>query len=70
MKRIFILLAVITLAALSITAFAQRAKEAEVLYHRGVQLEEVKGELKEAIAVYEKLLKEFVDVRTIAAQAL
>ncbi|MCJ7579502.1 MAG: tetratricopeptide repeat protein, partial [Candidatus Aminicenantes bacterium] len=46
------------------------AKEAEVLYHRGVQLEEVKGELKEAIAVYEKLLKEFVDVRTIAAQAL
>jgi Tol biopolymer transport system component len=70
MKRIFILLAVITLAALSIPAFAQRAKEAEVLYHRGVQLEEVKGELKEAIAVYEKLLKEFVNVRTIAAQAL
>jgi len=70
MKRFFILLAVITLAALSITAFAQRAKEAEVLYHRGVQLEEVKGELKEAIAVYEKLLKEFVNVRTIAAQAL
>jgi len=70
MKRFFILLAVITLAAVSITAFAQRAKDAEVLYHRGVQLEEVKGELKEAIAVYEKLLKEFVDVRTIAAQAL
>jgi Tol biopolymer transport system component len=70
MKRFLILLAVITLAALSITAFAQRAKEAEVLYHRGVQLEEVKGELKEAIAVYEKLLKEFVNVRTIAAQAL
>jgi len=70
MKRIFILLAVITLTALSITAFAQRAKEAEVLYHRGVQLEEVKGELKEAIAVYEKLLKEYVNVRTIAAQAL
>jgi Tol biopolymer transport system component len=70
MKRFSILLAVITLAALSITAFAQRAKEAEVLYHRGVQLEEVKGELKEAITVYEKLLKEFVDVRTIAAQAL
>ena len=70
MKRFFILLAVITLAALSITAFAQRAKDAEILYHRGVQLEEVKGELKEAIAVYDKLLKEFVDVRTIAAQAL
>ena len=70
MKRFFILLAVITLTALSIPAFAQRTKEAEVLYHRGVQLEEVKGELKEAIAVYEKLLKEFVDVRTIAAQAL
>ena len=70
MKRFFILLAVITLAAVSITAFAQRAKDAEVLYHRGVQLEEVKGELKEAIAVYEKLLKEFVNVRPIAAQAL
>ena len=70
MKRIFILLAVITLTGLSITAFAQRAKDAEILYHRGVQLEEVKGELKEAIAVYDKLLKEFVDVRTIAAQAL
>jgi len=70
MKRMFILLAIITLTALSITAFAQRAKDAEVLYHRGVQLEEVKGELKEAIAVYEKLLKEFVNVRPIAAQAL
>jgi Tol biopolymer transport system component len=70
MKRFLILFAVITLAALSITAFAQRAKEAEVLYHRGVQLEEVKGELKEAIAVYEKLLNEFVNVRPIAAQAL
>jgi len=70
MKRFFILLAIITVAGLSITAFAQRAKDAEILYHRGVQLEEVKGELKEAIAVYDKLLKEFVDVRTIAAQAL
>jgi len=70
MKRMSIFLAVITLATLSITAFAQRAKEAEVLYHQGVQLEEVKGELKEAIAVYEKLLKEFVNVRPIAAQAL
>jgi len=69
MKRTIILFAVFTLAALSITAFAQRAKEAETLFHRGVHFEEVRGELKEAIAIYEKLVKEFADVRPVVAKA-
>jgi Tol biopolymer transport system component len=70
MKRIFILLAVITMAALSITAFAQRAKDAKTLFHRGMHFEEVRGELKEAIAIYEKLIKEFPDVRPVMAKAI
>ena len=70
MKRFFILLAVITVAAFSITAFAQRAKEAETLFHRGVHFEEVRGELKEAIAVYEEIVKKYSENRPVTAQAL
>lgn len=70
MKRYVIVLAVIALAALFMTALPQRAKEAETLFHRGVHFEEVRGELKEALAVYEKIIKEFPDVRTIVAKAI
>jgi Tol biopolymer transport system component len=70
MKRFSIVLAVIIAAALSITALPQRAKEAETLFHRGVHFEEVRGELKEAIAIYEKLIKEFPDVRPVVAKAI
>ncbi len=69
MKRTIIVVAVIVLTALSITAFTQRVKEAETLFHRGVHFEEVRGELKEAIAIYEKLIKEFADVRPVVAKA-
>jgi Tol biopolymer transport system component len=69
MKRFFILLAVITVAAFSITAFAQRAKEAETLFHRGVHFEEVRGELKEAIAIYEDIVKNYPENRPLAAKA-
>ena len=69
MKRMFILLAVIALAALSITAFAQRDKEAETLFHRGVHFEEVRGELKEAIAIYEEIVKKYPENRPVAANA-
>lgn len=70
MKRVFILLAVVIAAAVSIAALPQRAKEAETLFHRGVHFEEVRGELKEAIAIYEKLIKEFPDVRPAVAKAI
>jgi Tol biopolymer transport system component len=70
MKRIFTLLAVITLAALSVMALAQRDKEAETLFHRGVHFEEVRGELKEAIAVYEEIVKKYPENRPVTAKAL
>jgi len=70
MKRFTIIFAIITLAVLSVTAFSQRDKDAETLYQRGLHFEEVRGELKEAIAVYEKLVKEFPDVRKVVAKAI
>lgn len=70
MKRYFIFLGTITLAALSVMAPAQRAKDAETLFHQGVHYEEVRGELKEAIAVYEEIIKKFPENRPVAAQAL
>lgn len=69
MKRTIIVVAVIAVAAFSITALAQRAKEAETLFHRGVHFEEVRGELKEAIAIYEQIVKNYPENRPIAAKA-
>lgn len=63
-------LAIILVGLFCVTAFSQSSKKAEILFYRGLHLEEVKGELKEAIAVYQQLLKEFADVRPIAAKAL
>ena len=49
MKRTIIVVATIAAAALSVTALAQRAKDAEILFHKGVHLEEAQGDLKAAI---------------------
>ncbi len=69
MKRTIIIVAVVAVTALSVTALAQRAKEAETLFHRGVHFEEVRGELKEAIAIFEQLVKDYPENRPLAAKA-
>ena len=48
-------------------AFAQTAEE---LLPKGIQLEEVKGELEKAIEVYQTIVDKFSDNRPIAAKAL
>ncbi len=48
-------------------AFAQTAEE---LLSKGIQLEEVKGELEKAIEVYQTIVDKFSDNRPIAAKAL
>ena len=69
MKRTIIAAVVIAWTALSVAALGQRTKEAETLFHRGVHFEEVRGELKEAIAVYEEIVKKYPEERSLAAQA-
>ncbi len=60
--------------ALSIVYFVmiypQSSKDASILFYRGQQLEEVKGELAEAIKVYQHVLEKFPDERGFAAKAL
>ncbi len=53
-----------------LTAFSQREKQAKILFHQGLHLEEVKGELKEAIAVFRQVVERFPDERMVAASAL
>ncbi len=50
--------------------FSQSAKEAEKLFQQGIHLEQVKGELKEAIAVFQKLVDDYGGERALAAKAL
>jgi Tol biopolymer transport system component len=69
MKRLFVLVAIVAVTALSITALTQRATEAETLFHRGVHFEEVRGELKEAIAIYSEIINKYPENRPIAAKA-
>jgi Tol biopolymer transport system component len=47
-------------------AFAQTAEE---LLAKGIQLEEVKGELEKAIEVYQTIVQDFPENRTVAAKA-
>ena len=47
-------------------SFAQTAEE---LLPKAIQLEEVKGELEQAIEVYQTIVKEFPDNRPVAAKA-
>jgi Tol biopolymer transport system component len=69
MKRTIIAAAVVAVTVFSIAALGQRAKEAETLYHRGVHYEEVRGELKEAIKIYEEIVAKYADDRPLAAKA-
>ena len=48
-------------------AFAQTAEE---LFPKGIQLEEVKGELERAIEVYQTIVDKYSENKTIAAKAL
>jgi Tol biopolymer transport system component len=48
-------------------AFAQTAEE---LLSKGMQLEEVKGELEKAIEIYQTIVDKFSDNRPVAAEAL
>lgn len=50
--------------------FSQGAQEAEKLFQKGIHLEQVKGELKEAIVVYQKLIDDYGDERSLVAKAL
>jgi Tol biopolymer transport system component len=50
--------------------FSQGAQEAEKLFQKGIHLEQVKGELKEAIAVYQKLIDDYGEERSLVAKAL
>ena len=45
------------------------AQTAEELLPKAIQLEEVKGELEQAIEVYQSIVKEFPDNRPVAAKA-
>lgn len=66
-QKIFLIMAV---ALIYVTAISQSPKEAEILFQRGLHLEEVKGELKGAIDVYQKLVKEYPKERALVARAL
>ncbi len=66
-KKTVALCMVIGLILGNYQAFAQTAEE---LLSRGIQLEEVKGELEKAIEVYQTIVDKFSDNRPVAAKAL
>jgi len=63
-------LAIVALAFFCVTIFSQNIKEAEKLFQSGIHLEEVKGELKKAIVVYQKLIDDYGEERALVAKAL
>lgn len=67
MKKIFsLVIAFLTVSTIQ-SALAQSAED---LFQRGVQLEEVKGELEKAIDVYKSVVDKFAANKPIAAKAL
>lgn len=66
-KKTFALGMAIGLILGNYQAFAQTAEE---LLAKGIQLEEVKGELEKAIEVYQTIVDKFSDNRPVAAKAL
>ena len=66
-KKTFALCMAIGLIMGYYQAFAQTAEE---LLPKGLQLEEVKGELEKAIEVYQTIVDKFSDNRPVAAKAL
>ncbi len=69
MKNIFICaaLAFLVIAWTSNRSFAQTAEE---LYQKGVQLEEVKGELEKAIEIYKSVVQKYPTNNPLAAKSL
>lgn len=59
----------IALLVLALTIDRSFAQTAEELYQKGIQLEEVKGELEKAIEVFDRVVKEFPKERAVAAKA-
>jgi len=66
-RKILTLIVVISLVLVSYHSFAQTAEE---LLPKAIQLEEVKGELYEAIETYRLILDEYPDNREVCAEAL
>jgi Tol biopolymer transport system component len=60
----------IALLVLALTIDRSFAQTAEELYQKGIQLEEVKGELEKAIEVYKTLIDKHAPSRQVAAKAL
>lgn len=63
-------LAIIMAVSLILGSYQSIAQTAEELFPKGIQLEEVKGELEKAIEVYQTIVTQFSANRPIASQAL
>jgi Tol biopolymer transport system component len=66
-KKVLALCFALVLILGNFHVFAQTAEE---LFSKGVQLEEVKGELEQAIKAYRAIVEKYSDKRPIAAKAL
>jgi len=66
-RKALILIVVLSLIMAGYNTFAQTAEE---LLPKAIQLEEVKGELHEAIETYRMILDEYPDNREVCAEAL
>ena len=67
LKKTFALWLTINLLLGTTQIIAQTANE---LYAKGINLEEVKGELEKAIVEYQKILDKFSTNRTVVAKSL
>jgi len=67
-KNVFTVIILLVGVSLLFSSFDQQ-ESAKELFERGVYLEETKGDLEKAIAVYDRIIKEFPDERAIAAKA-
>ena len=65
-KKTITMIMAVSLILMSYKSFAQTAEE---LLPKAIQLEEVKGELEEAIEIYQKIIKDFPENKSIAAKA-
>lgn len=63
------ILTILTVVFCCLTVGAQEPETAKILFHEGLHLEEVKGELEQAIAVYQRVIEEFPSERPVAARA-
>ncbi len=65
-RKTLTMIMAVSLVLISYRSFAQTAEE---LLPKGIQLEEVKGELEKAIEVYQTIVKDFPENKPIAAKA-